>query len=645
MDTAFLDFGDYQKMGLKCGLEVHQQLRTRHKLFCRCPNTEYTDRYDAEILRHMRPTLSEMGEYDRTALMEYRTRKEILYRLNRDRICTYEIDDAPPFGLNPEALDIALEIAMLFQCNIVGEIHIARKQYLDGSIPTGFQRTMIVGLDGWFPLNDRRIRIRQLSLEEDACREVSDIGHRRTYYTDRLCIPLIEVVTEPDFRTPAEAYQGAERIRRITRVTGKVRRGPGSTRQDTNVSVSGGDRVEIKGVPSTQFIPHLMHWEGIRQKCLLQIAATLKRRGLTHEHFGDTWLDVTRVVQLTRFPPIREAAARGERVYAVRLPRFQDILEHRLGRDRRFVDELRDRVRVVACLDKMPNLLFSEDPEPNMAQRIWHRLASALAAESGDSIVLVWGPKRDAITACEEVVWRCRDALDGVQPDTRQVRSDGTTGFERVLAGPNRMYPDTDLPPVAITSQRLDRISSALPAYPWDRYDLFTTKYNLPHDAADALILDGNADTYLKVVEEIGTPPRLASHVLTNAYRRLQRRWQKPEQIPQPALLAYFKAYTDGRFTREMAYMVLAELALNPSEGIENALTKVPTPRTFSDKELDSAVHPLMDGSQTLLLARPKEKAIHIAMGVAMRKLVGQTPGARVMDSAKRWFQNREVAA
>ena len=139
---------DYAAVGFKSGLEIHQQLLTSKKLFCRCPAGRYSEEFNAEILRHMRPTLSELGEYDGTALMEFKTKKEIIYQIHRETVCTYEMDDTPPFELNGEALDIALGIGLLYGCSMVDEIHIARKQYLDGSIPTGFQRTTIVGVNG-----------------------------------------------------------------------------------------------------------------------------------------------------------------------------------------------------------------------------------------------------------------------------------------------------------------------------------------------------------------------------------------------------------------------------------------------------------------------------------------------------------------
>ena len=202
-DSNFTD--DYfRKLGFKCGLEIHQQLATEKKLFCRCRATMHRDKPSAMILRHMRPTLSELGEYDGTALMEFKTKKNVNYQLYDDTVCTYEMDDTPPFPLNQQALDIALEIGLLLNCSIVNEIHISRKQYLDGSIPTGFQRTGIIGVEGWIPYKNRKIGIIQLGLEEDACREISDLGHTIVFKTDRLSIPLVEVVTYPDMQTPNE---------------------------------------------------------------------------------------------------------------------------------------------------------------------------------------------------------------------------------------------------------------------------------------------------------------------------------------------------------------------------------------------------------------------------------------------------------
>jgi len=343
----------YEALGFRCGLEVHQQLKTEKKLFCRCPAGLYQsgDSYDAQLVRHMRPTLSELGEYDGTALMEFKTKKNIIYRIKGETACTYDIDDTPPFAMNREALNIATEIALLLGTQIVGELHITRKQYLDGSIPTGFQRTAIVGIHGEIPLAEKTIRILQLSIEEDSCREVSDVGHERTYTTDRLGIPLVETVTYPDLLTPDEAAEAAQHIRFLTRSTGKVNVGIGATRADVNVSIEGGTRVEIKGVQRIRWIPELTHNEAFRQKALLDIRSELRGR------FPDPelWKLVAVPLSPSEYQAHLPSDEEPEVLHAINLPGFTGILSFFTNPGRCFADEISDRVKVVACIEK-PNM-------------------------------------------------------------------------------------------------------------------------------------------------------------------------------------------------------------------------------------------------------------------------------------------------
>ena len=464
---------DYRDLGMKSGLEIHQQLLTEKKLFCRCPAGHYSDEYDAEILRHMRPTLSELGEYDGTALMEFKTKKNITYRINHQTVCTYEMDDTPPFEINPQALDSALQIAQLMNYKMVGEIHIARKQYLDGSIPTGFQRTTIVGVDGWIKLNGRRIGLIQLGLEEDACREVSDIGHERIYITDRLGMPLIETVTEPVLYTPHEAAEAANMLRWIVRSTGKVRTGIGAARQDVNVSITGGTRIEIKGVPHIPMIPRLIYNEVMRQHALLEIRDILNSRGISEQTFKADDADVTLLVNKTEWDPIAQAVKRGERVRCVNLKGYTGILSRRTQTGKTFSKEISDRVRVIACLTRLPNMLTSESTEETIDSYIWNKIRRKMGADSHDALILIWGSEGDVETAVKEIKIRAREAAVGIPFETRQALADSTNGFERILPGANRMYPDTDLPPIEITRERLERLHKQNPPPIWERLEKY----------------------------------------------------------------------------------------------------------------------------------------------------------------------------
>ncbi|MHA2326777.1 MAG: Glu-tRNA(Gln) amidotransferase subunit GatE, partial [Promethearchaeota archaeon] len=285
---------DYKKLGLKCGLEIHQQLDTDRKLFCRCPaRLQGTREPDFTIKRKMRPVLGEMGTYDEAMLTEYEKGMGITYEGYNDVVCTYELDDTPPFSCNIEAKSVALQIALLLNANIIEEMHVCRKNYLDGSVPCGFQRTMILGTDGFISLeNDNKIRIDILSLEEDAARKIKTEQKTNFFRLDRLGIPLIEVTTKPDIRTPEECREAAERIGLLLWST-KVKKVLGSIRQDINVSIESGTRIEIKGVQKLDWIPLLINHEISRQLKLLEIKDELDNRKIGDKDLQNTPVDLT----------------------------------------------------------------------------------------------------------------------------------------------------------------------------------------------------------------------------------------------------------------------------------------------------------------------------------------------------------------
>ncbi len=541
---------DYARVGFKSGLEVHQQLLTQRKLFCRCPAGQYSTEFHAEILRHMRPTLSELGEYDGTALMEFKTRKEIIYRVNKRTVCTYEMDDTPPFMLDDEALDIALEISMLADLSLVDEIHIARKQYLDGSIPTGFQRTTILGVNGRVPYMDREIEIIQLGLEEDSCREVSDIGHRRIYNADRLGMPLIELVTGPDMRTPREVEEVAQLLRKMMRTSQHVRRGAGATRADTNVSVTGGTRIEIKGVPKIGRMPVLTYNEARRQWNLLRLREELHRRGITADTFESSSKDITRLLKRTRFTPIANAIGIGQHVAAVRLNGYAELLRWETQENTTFSREIADRVRVIACLTTLPNIVHSDSPGETLSGAEWSESRKALGATSADAIVVVWGDPRDVDTAVKEIAIRAREATIGVPSETRQAHRDGTNGFERILPGPQRMYPDTDLPPKKVTPERLAAIAAGLPVQYWERKKRFK-ELGVPVDCIDGLATSPLAPLFDEAVADFGFTPMEAAVALHRHPRRLRREGSVWSDFRHDDIREILRAVADGRMTRD----------------------------------------------------------------------------------------------
>jgi len=637
LDFKFKSFNemtdtDYESIGFKSGLEIHQQLLTSKKLFCRCPAGQYSEKFDAEILRHMRPTLSELGEYDGTALMEFKTKKDIIYRINRDTVCTYEMDDTPPFEINQEALEIAIEISLMYNLNIVDEVHIARKQYLDGSIPTGFQRTAIVGVDGWIPYKNRKIKIIQLSIEEDACREVSDIGHLRTYLTDRLGMPLIETVTAPDMRTPQEVADVAQICRRLVRSTGKVRTGIGAAREDVNVSVEGGTRIEIKGVPKIVNIPILTYNEAMRQYNLLRLREELNNRGITPETFESKIENITKILRRTHFQPIQNAINNGMIVYGVLLKGFKGLLRWQTQTGTYFSREISDRVRVIACLTTLPNIIHSDSAGESISASEWYEIKKQLCGTDDDTIVIVWGSDADAKTGSQEIVIRAKEATVGVPSETRQALRDGTNGFERILPGPNRMYPDTDLPPKKITEEQLNRIRALLPKSIWENEEWYK-ELKLPDDVIKPLAISPYSKLFEKLVNDYKINPTFASIVLVQYPKRLKKLGLNTNKLNNETFEKIFNAYHDGKISREGVMVTLIN-------AIKNGRIEFPEKCTRNEV-IEAIKESLMKISKIPI--RHSDKTNHILMGIVMNKLRGRIDGfevKKIIDAEKEKMHN-----
>ncbi len=580
----------YTNIGFKCGLEIHQQLKTEKKLFCRCPAGIYQkkDEYDAEIIRHMRPTLSELGEYDGTALMEFKTKKNIFYRIKNETACTYDIDDTPPFLMNEEALQQALEIAVYLKTNIVGELHITRKQYLDGSIPTGFQRTGIIGIEGEISLSGKKVRIIQLSIEEDACREISDIGHNRIYSTDRLGIPLIETVTYPDLLTPDQAVEAANYLRYLTRSSGKVRTGIGAARQDVNVSIDGGTRVEIKGVAHIKWIPELTHNEGFRQRALLEIKKKLTAK------IGDpeSWKINSQYISAQQFKPANNYLNKSEsekyRFIAVNLPLFKGVLSFFTQPNRTFADEISDRLKVIACLGK-PNMIHSEDE--NLSCSDFQTIREILNSKEGDGQIIFWGPEADITTALDTIEERCKLAFWGVPNETRKALPDGTTIFKRVLPGPDRMYPDTDSAPIPILEDMIKKAEKNRQTEISVRIKKLKD-WGIPEDCFQFILKKDLFNLIEKIIAGSEFPSSFVGTVIGQNLKHIVGKYRFSSLFDYARIYDLFTFVEQKRFKKEIIRDMLPVVYQHSERDFDSVLSEINYKKT-SLKEILSHIAPL----------------------------------------------------
>ncbi|MBU1984373.1 hypothetical protein KJ815_08185, partial [bacterium] len=526
----------------------------------------------------------------------------------------------------------ALEAAMLFGCQIVGEAHISRKQYLDGSIPTGFQRTTVVGVNGGFPYRGRQIHVVQVALEEDSGREVKDSGHAIYFRTDRLGIPLTEVVTGPDLLHPLETAEAGRLIGHNLRLTKKMRRGIGSVRQDVNVSIRGGTRTEIKGVPRIPQIPRLVSIEAYRQMRLLEIRDEILKRGLTRETLSHSVHELDSETIVFRTPTLAAAHRNGLRVAAVVFRGLVGILGQSVQPGRTFAHEISGRVRVIACIDTAPNLFHTDATEGEFALTAGERIAvkNTTGAGAGDVVVILWGPFADVATAIEETITRVAEATVGVPAETRMALRNGGTDFERILGGEMRMYPDTDSPPTIITSEHTDRIRASLPEPVWTRRDRLERE-GISRVLAEQLAASDYFSLYWMIQEQGTLPPNRVARVLVQETRRGRRKGCPVERISRPAWLRLFGHLRRGELLWEAVPALICGKAKRPGAewlALASKQRMLPVSERRAEKILESVLQ-----SETTS-ACPDAKVRRL-MGI-----VQQPPGRIPASKAAQWLRD-----
>jgi glutamyl-tRNA(Gln) amidotransferase subunit E len=616
---------DYSALGLKCGLELHQQLATGRKLFCYCPSELRQDEPMASITRHMRPTLSEMGQYDKAALMEFDKQKTIIYEIY-DSVCTYELDETPPFPPDPEAIDLALTIAQLLNMRILDELQVNRKQYLDGSIPTGFQRTMIVGTNGKVKVNDKIYPLAMLALEEDSAREVKDNPDRIIWRVDRLGIPLVEIATKTfSVKDPEEVQDIAQTIGRILRATGKVKRGLGTIRQDLNISIKKGARVEVKGVQELGMIPEYIRLEVERQLGLLAVREEIKSRAIKTSDFKVKPRSCKTLLKKSESSIIRKAIKNKEKIMGIKLVGMRGLLGFKIQEERTFGKELADRVKIIAGIGGI--IHTDELPGLGITKKQVNALRDHFDCNENDAVVLAIGPKQRLTQAFKEIMIRLKEAIKGVPEETRHANEDGTSRFERYLGGANRMYPDTDTKPIVISETRITRLEEQLPELPAKREERYKKELGLADEIARTLAVSENAFLFDKLVKK-GVDPTLAAVTLEQTIKAMTREGIPVDNLPEEKIETVFNLLVDEKIAKEAIESLLEYFAEHPKDTKEQAITALGL-EPLSEEELAEIIDTIIE-LELDFVKQNKTQAKGKIMGQVMEKVRGRIDGEKV---------------
>ncbi|MFW6127778.1 MAG: Glu-tRNA(Gln) amidotransferase subunit GatE [Halobacteriota archaeon] len=606
---------DHQSLGLKVGIEIHQQLDTQHKLFCYCPTTHRdVEESNFEFFRYLRSKRSEIGEVDKAAQEEVARSKKFIYK-SYDTTCLVEADEEPPRELNREALRIVILVAKMLNMETADEVYVMRKIVIDGSNTTGFQRTALLAFNGYMEVDGDRIGMDTLCLEEEACRKIEEKVGEATYSLDRLGIPLVEIGTAADIKTPQQAKKVASRLGMMLRSTGKVKRGLGTIRQDVNISIRDGARVEIKGVQTLDILDKSVEYEVERQRTLLEIRDELNSR----KAFVDQKIfEFGGIFKETKSKIMKKAKS----IKGIKLHKFAGLIGKEIQPGRRLGTEFADIARMYGLggifhTDELPAYGISEEEVEGIKQ-----LANA---DPGDAVIIAAGEPSRVNSALERMIQRAEYCLTGVPEETRKSNEDGTTSYLRPLPGAARMYPETDVTPVKITG---DMLEVEIPELIEDRTKRYVDKYSLSEDLAHKMASSPNFEVFEEYAERLS--PTIAARVLYLAPAELRKDGVDISPLTTNHYHMVFDLIEEGKIAKEGVDEVLRLLCQRPSASKEDIIESV-----GKTEDLDSFVKDLVEEKKDFIQEKG-EHAFKPLMGIVMKEFRGKVDGKEIAEKLKK---------
>lgn len=610
-----------EDIGLKVGLEIHQQLFTNKKLFCSCVPLE-SNEYTIKFQRKLRAVKSELGEYDPAALFEISKSRTIVYYANSDSSCLVEQDEEPPHNLDTDAKNLVLVIAATLESNIFSEIYPMRKTVIDGSNTTGFQRTMLVSQGGHIDVDGEKILVQSICLEEDAAKLLNDKGNIREYSLDRLGVPLIEIALEPVEGNPKKIKKIALSLGRLLRSTKKVTRGIGSIRQDVNVSVKdGGGVVEVKGVQQLDQLEKVIEFEAKRQHGLVKIAQKLNSNFGEISKINDVF-DITDSFRNCESKIIQKSLKDNSIIKAIRIRNFAGMFGYSPYEGIRLGKEIGQLVKFYGI-----GGVFHSDELPNygIEEKDLFIVKKLLAIKETDSFLIIAAPLEKIDFAIDSIIERIGKAKNGVPAETRLATPTGETIFLRPRPGASRMYPETDIPPIILTKEEIEYAKKNIPKS-WDESlkDL-QKKYNLNLQLAEQIFDSTYLEIFENICEKTTITPTFIASILCSTITNLERNSLNSKLLKNEEIMKSFEFLSKGKITKESFDMIFENIMSGKSKTIEDAIRNTSI-ETIGKEEFEKIIENIVVNNKEII-RNQKERAVSPLMGIVMKKYRGKISG------------------
>jgi len=612
-------------VGLKVGLEIHQQLATNKKLFCNCRPIE-SEEYYLKFKRKLRAVKSELGEYDPAALFEKSKSKKIMYYANPESSCLVEQDEEPPHNLDKDAKDLVLVIASSLNSKIFSEIYPMRKTVIDGSNTAGFQRTMLFSQGGQINVDGDKVGVQSICLEEDSGKLLGDKGDIREYSLDRLGIPLVEIALEPVEGDSKKIKKIALSLGRLLRSTKKVTRGIGSIRQDVNVSIKdGGGVVEVKGVQQLDQLEKVVEFEAKRQHGLVKIAEKLKNSDFKGISKDVDIFDITEDWSSCKSEIVQKALKDNSIIKAIKIENFSGMFGYSPYEGIRLGKEIGQLVKFYG----IGGVFHSDElPDYGINNNDILIVKNILKIKENDAFLIIAAPSSKIDFAIDSIINRLVEAKKGVPAETRLATQTGETIFLRPRPGASRMYPETDIPPILITRDELENAEKNIPKS-WDESLLeLQKKYDLNPQLSEQIFDSRYIELFEKIVERTKVNPTFVASILCSSITKLERDGLNSKLLKNEEIIKSFQLLEAGKIAKESIEIIFENIMDGKSQTIKEAM-KNASIEAVNESDLEKIIEEIVEKNQEIV-KNQKERAVKPLMGIAMKELRGKASGEMI---------------
>ncbi|MBI5880948.1 Glu-tRNA(Gln) amidotransferase subunit GatE [archaeon] len=588
---------DYSKIGLKCGVEIHQRIDS-HKLFCSCPSVMIEDESKTEvkkIVRQLRAVAGETGDIDVAARHEMAKGTYFVYHYYPSTNCLVELDEEPPHPMNTEALRTVLQVCKMIDARVVDEVQVMRKTVVNGSNTSGFQRTALVAVNGHLDVDGARIGVPTISVEEEAAKDIAkgvDPQGRQfvEYGLDRLGIPLIEIGTDPDIKTPEQCI-----------------------RQDVNVSVRDGARIEIKGAQELRMLPTLVEYEARRQLSLLEIKKELEKKKPSFDKIKSK--DLTSIFKNTECKFVNKAIAGGAVALAFMLPGFSGLLGKETQPGKRLGTELSDYTKAKTGIG---GLIHSDEDlkKYNFSDKEIENVKKELSVKD-EAFVIIVAEKKTAESAMQHAIERSKMCLNGVPREVRRANPDGTTTYMRPMPGAARMYPETDIPPIKPDVKGIEKAELLT-----EKKERFK-EIGLAEDLARDISKSGKNAVFEGFVEKFSNvKPAFIAETMISMPKNVKRKYNVDVSLVKDSdFEKIFSLMNDGKLSKDS----IEEIMLKICKGEKIDYSKY---APMKEAEIEAELKKIIKES--------KELEFNALVGKAMGSLKGRAEGKKIIEMLKR---------